>query len=653
MSWLARLYETYEQAQQLSADLPQEQQLMPVSHTPQNAHINIVIDENSNFVRAEVLEKTQIVLPATEQSAGRSSGLAPHPLADKIQYVAGDYAEFGGKKASGYELYEALLRSWCESEFAVSTLKIIHSYIVQKTVVADLVKHGVLHASDGELLTKWSGDSEVPAIFRLLPKEKGLLDQGSALVCWTVEVPGIAQSKTWLDSEIQQSWINFDSLNGGKPGLCLIKGEQSVLASNHPAKIRHNGDKAKLISANDSSGFTFRGKFTDSEQASAVSFDVTQKAHNALRFLLKRQGIKVGDGSDNNAYYLSWAISGKKTPNPFADPWDLLNTEILPDKDHSLDLGQSYALNLKSHLKGTGKGELERNESICILGLDSATPGRMGIIYYRETIAEEFLASLEKWYQDFAWPQRHKVALNSESKSKSVEKTVWSVCAPAPYKIWDAVYGDVLKSTDSLKKNLTERLLPCIVEGRPLPVDIVNYTIKRATNRLAYKTDETWRWEQNLGIACALYKGFCKRTSHIKYQKDYAMALDETSTSRDYLYGRLLAVAENIESYALYKAGEKRNTTADRLMQRFADRPFSTWRNLELALNPYMHRLQNVSPGFLKLRKDLLDSIQSAFDTTEFKSDKALSGEFLLGFHCQRLALNSKKDAVETADVAE
>lgn len=648
MSWLARLYQTYEQAQQLSADLPQEQQIMPVSHTPQNAHINIVIDGGGNFLRAEVLEKTQIMLPATEQSAGRSSGLAPHPLADKIQYVAGDYAAFGGKKASGYEQYEALLRSWCESEFAVSAIKTIHSYIVKKTVVADLINHAVLHAANGELLAKWSDASEAPAIFKLLPKEKGFLDQGSALVCWTVEIPGIVQSKTWLDPAIQQSWINFDSLNGGEPGLCLVKGEQTVLASNHPAKIRHSGDKAKLISANDSSGFTFRGKFTDSGQAAAVSFDVTQKAHNALRWLLARQSFRNGDQT-----YVSWAVSGKTIPNPFSDPWELLNAETLPEKDHSLDLGQNYALNLKSHLRGTGKGELERNESICILGLDSATPGRMGVIYYRETIAEEFLTSLENWYRDFAWPQRHKLTSSVEGKNKPVEKTIWSASAPAPYKIWDAVYGDVLKSADSLKKNLTERLLPCIVEGLPLPIDIVTYAIKRATNRLAYKTDETWRWEQNLGIACALYKGFCKRTPHIKYQKDYTMALDETSTSRDYLYGRLLAVAENIESYALYKAGEKRNTTADRLMQRFADRPFSTWRNLELALKPYMHRLQNVSPGFLTLRKDLLDSIQSAFDTAEFKSDKALSGEFLLGFHCQRLVLNSKKDAVETANAAE
>lgn len=648
MSWLARLYETYEKAQQLSADLPQEQQLMPVSHTPQNAHINIVIDENGNFVRAEVLEKTQIVLPATEQSAGRASGPAAHALADKIQYVAGDYEQFGGLKKAAFELYFEQLGRWCNSEFGLPAVKAVYAYVSKRKVVADLVKCGVLHVENGVLLTKWQSSDDTPLLFKVLPKEAGSLDQGSALVCWTVEIPGIAQSKTWLDPAIQQSWIDFDSLNGGKPGLCLIKGEQSVLASNHPAKIRHSGDKAKLISANDSSGFTFRGKFTDSGQAAAVSFDVTQKAHNALRWLLARQSFRNGD-----QIYVSWAVSGKTIPNPFLDPWELLNAETLPEKDHSLDLGQSYALNLKSHLRGTGKGELERNESICILGLDSATPGRMGIIYYRETIAEEFLASLEKWYQDFAWPQRHKLTSNVAGKSKPVEKTIWSASAPAPYKIWDAVYGDVLKSTDSLKKNLTERLLPCIVEGRPLPVDIVTYAIKRATNRLAYKNDETWRWEQNLGIACALYKGFCKRTPHIKYQKDYAMALDETSTSRDYLYGRLLAVAENIESYALYKAGEKRNTTADRLMQRFADRPFSTWRNLELALNPYMHRLHNVSPGFLKLRKDLLDSIQSSFDTADFKSDKALSGEFLLGFHCQRLELNSKKDAADTVDAAE
>ena len=55
------------------------------------------------------------------------------------------------------------------------------------------------------------------------------------------------------------------------------------------------------------------------------------------------------------------------------------------------------------------------------------------------------------------------------------------------------------------------------------------------------------------------------------------MALQTDYNSRDYLYGRLLAVAEDIERLALYIAGEKRNTTAQRYMQQFANRPFTTW----------------------------------------------------------------------------
>lgn len=55
MSWLEKLYETYEAGVHL--DFPEDKKLMPISHTLQNAHINIVIDEHGNFKRATVLEK--------------------------------------------------------------------------------------------------------------------------------------------------------------------------------------------------------------------------------------------------------------------------------------------------------------------------------------------------------------------------------------------------------------------------------------------------------------------------------------------------------------------------------------------------------------------------------------------------------------------
>ena len=131
------------------------------------------------------------------------------------------------------------------------------------------------------------------------------------------------------------------------------------------------------------------------------------------------------------------------------------------------------------------------------------------------------------------------------------------------------------------------------------------------------------------------------------------MALDLENRSRDYLYGRLLAVAENIEQFALDKADEHRSTTAARLMQRFADRPYSTWRTIELALLPYMQRVQTNAPQFLASRKRMLDEIQNAIDPQDFMKDKALSGEFLLGFHCQRLALFQKKASEKTEETTQ
>ena len=117
------------------------------------------------------------------------------------------------------------------------------------------------------------------------------------------------------------------------------------------------------------------------------------------------------------------------------------------------------------------------------------------------------------------------------------------------------------------------------------------------------------------------------------------MALELERTSRDYLYGRLLAIAEHIEGRALFLAGEKRETTAARLMQRFADRPNTAWRNIELALVPYKIRLRNLRPGFLHAMEQELDDVTAAFEGDSFTRDNALTGEFLLGYHCQRQAL--------------
>src|SRR5207248_2925594 len=94
---------------------------------------------------------------------------------------------------------------------------------------------------------------------------------------------------------------------------------------------------------------------------------------------------------------------------------------------------------------------------------------------------------------------------------------------------------------------------------------------------------------------------------------------------------------------ALHVANENRDTNPAKLMQRFADHPCSTWRNIEGALAPYKTRLRTKRPATLLERDKLLDTVMGMFNREDFVSDSKLSGEFLLGYHCQRAALWAKK----------
>ena len=649
MSWMEKLYQTYEAG--ILLDLPQDQKPMPTCHTLQNAHINIVIDGEGGFKRASVLEKTQIVLPATEKSASRSSGEAPHPLADKLQYIAKDYASFGGKKKAYFAGYKTQLQEWCESDYLHDKVRAIYRYIEKGTVIEDLLKQNVVFVdSNNILLTQWNNDNgEAPALFKVLPKEKGKLDQGSALVCWTVEQELDPNADTWKDASIQTSWIAYyGSLSGSDNGLCYITGTDKALSTKHPAKIRHSGDKAKLISSNDSNGYTYRGRFINDSQACGISFDVSQKAHNALSWLVARQGFRNGDQA-----YVAWAVSGESIPEPLSDTWTMfeneefnldeieeeLTTEQEETQNHSSDLGQLFAIQLKKYMAGYA-AKLTPNEQIIIMGIDSATPGRMGIIYYRELLKDDFFNRLELWHKEFSWSQRHtkKIANNTGKKPKT--EVIWPISSPVPKDIATAAYGDNV--TDSLKKKVIERLIPCIIDGQPFPVDLLRHCIRKATNRVGYANDAQWLWEKNLCIACALYKGYYHRHPIKTKRRDYAMALEENYHSRDYLYGRLLAIAERIEEVALNISSESRSTTAARLMQRFADRPFETWRNIELALQPYIQRLRISRAGFLSNQLKEMDIILALFKHDDFNRKEALSGEFLLGYHCQRQKLRTK-----------
>ena len=676
MSWMQKLYRTYNEIEK-NANLSnlEKEKLAPLWHSPQTAHIQITLDGDGNFLGAKVLtDKPIIMLPVTESSEGRTSGLAPHALADSLQYIAKDLGltyqkevitetegKNGKKKKTKrkhedliFNLYAEQLDKWCA---AIDNKKVlsIQKYVHKGTVLTDLIKEKVIPIDDnGELLTNWiereDKDKQKPELFNVLTKEQGKFEIRKALVVWSVQIPGDFVPETWKDKEVQKSWGNYYQQTL-KSQFCTVTGNEQKIRESHPAKLLYSGDKAKLISSNDKEGFTYLGRFEEANQATTISAEVSHKAHAALRWLIDRQTT----ARNNEQVTVAWAISGKPVPSPMKDisaeldwadmdNWDIsavenpdeIAAQRLPENseaspDWSVNIGRAAAQIIKKKLHGY-QAELKDHEQISLIMLDSATPGRMALTYYQEFLPTDYFANLDAWIDDFSWYQRYSIEVSNGKKTD--KRTQWRFVPPSPYSIAEAVYGKSL--SDTLKKQLYARLLPVIAGGTsmPIPEDLVRQSFQAACNPNGC---ENWEWQRNIGVACALYKGW--RARKYPSQRRYSMSLDTENRSRDYLYGRLIAQAESMEWYALYlQNGKKtptRATNAERYFQQFAQRPYSTWRNLESEkLVPYKNYLTSQGKDFYK---QAIGEIMELFQRDDYVCDEKLSGEFLLGYHCQKM----------------
>ena len=676
MSWMQKLYRTYNEIEK-NANLSnlEKEKLAPLWHSPQTAHIQITLDGDGKFLGARVLnDKPIIMLPVTESSEGRTSGLAPHALADSLQYIAKDLGltyqkevitEIEGKNGKKkktkskhedliFNLYTEQLDKWCA---AIDNKKVlsIQKYVHKGTVLADLIKEKVIPVDDnGELLTNWiereNKDKQKPELFNVLTKEQGKFEIRKALVVWSVQIPGDFVPETCKDKEVQKSWGNYYQQTL-KSQFCTITGNEQKIRESHPAKLLYSGDKAKLISSNDKEGFTYLGRFEEANQATTISAEVSHKAHAALRWLIDRQTT----ARNNEQVTVAWAISGKPIPSPMKDisteldwtdidNWDISAVENpdeaavqrLPENseaspDWSVNIGRAAAQIIKKKLHGY-QAELKAHEQISLIMLDSATPGRMALTYYQEFLPADYFANLDAWIDDFSWYQRYSIEVPNGKKTD--KRTQWRFVPPSPYSIAEAVYGKSL--SDTLKKQLYARLLPVIAGGTsvPIPEDLVRQSFQAACNPNGC---ENWEWQRNIGVACALYKGW--RARKYPSQRRYSMSLDTENRSRDYLYGRLIAQAESMEWYALYlQNGKKtptRATNAERYFQQFAQRPYSTWRNLASEkLVPYQNYLTSQGKDFYK---QAIGEIMELFQRDDYVCDDKLSGEFLLGYHCQKM----------------
>ncbi len=637
MSWIQTLYDTYENCKSEIGVIKEGKiPLLPLFHTLQQAQIEAVIDTEGRWCpgRAVVLtDKKDMVtiIPCTEKSAIRTSGPEPHPLFDKLKYIAGDYGTYWDEKISCYKDYIAQLSDWCASPYAHPKVSAVLKYLKKGTLIRDLIADQILYADEsGRLLSKWlEEEEETPPIFKVCAK-----DQADAFVRFQV-IPADgsedAHCRLWEDKSVWKSYMDFQASQPAACEVCYVRGEKLPVAVSSPKFIRRPGDGAKLISGNDSSGFTFRGRFSDAGQALCIGRETTEKAHSALKWLISRQAYINGD-----QVVLAFGTNGEKIPDPCSSALDLLlgtqpETPLVSTKEE-------FAARLRKAIAGYGCN-LKDGEKAVVLGLDSATPGRLSIFYYRETRAADFLHRIESWHKTCSWQLYDFKRAPSDQSTKAKTVMVPYVGAPSPKEIADAAYGR--NAGDKLKKNTVERLLPCIIDGARLPADLMHSAARRASNPIAI---EAWEQPKILGVACALIRKYYNDKANHKQMKDptykevWKMGLDTNENNREYLFGRALAYAQQIEGFALSLGEDKRVTNAERLQTAFSQHPAKTWMVLDRQLRPYYQRLGVRANHY----REEMNEVLSRIPREEF-SNKPLSELYLLGYACQMQQFQDEK----------
>ncbi len=624
MGWINKLFDTYENCkseagvQRTDGKVP----LLPIAHSTQNAHIEVAIDSYGNFRRARVLDKGEeiTIISVTEDSATRCGKYPPpHPLCDKLQYVAGDFSDYIKKEkgAEYYSKYIQQLEDWCNSDYKNDKVCAVFEYVKKKSLIADLIESKIMVCDENGMI---KSDVKIGNVF-----------QTDMFVRFRVESSingdGDKETAVWLDNKVYDSYIEYYLSNQGDADLCYVRGEVIPGSDKHPSKVRSSGDKAKLISANDESGFTYRGRFYNKKQAVIVGYETSQKAHNALRWLIDIQGYKYGNPNDGEEVILAWGTKNQKLP-PLMEDTD----SIFGEEDSTLPLvttQKEYALRLNKAIAGYG-GVLDNNADIVIMGLNSATTGRLSVTYYKELKGPDFLDRLKKWHETCSWNQCYKRILDGvDEKGKAKYRAKPFVGTPAPREIVRAAFGvernERLEVDDKLMKASIERLLPCIADGVRMPYDFVKAAVNRASNPLSMSP---YNWEKVLSIACSLVKKY----RHDINKEEWNMALDDNQKDRSYLFGRLLAIAQEIEDWAIRSSGEKRDTNAERLMHQFKLHPYKTWSILNDKLRPYISRLGANGRGLVEKISDV--SARISFE--DFTSREALKDSYLLGYYCQR-----------------
>ena len=593
MSLLQQACDTYDNAEKDHAgvyDAGENEPLAPICHAITNAKIEITIDADGNFIQGTEVNKDEAktIFPVTEDSAGRTSTPCAHPLCEQLGYLMPQNTE-------KYQLYVQQLQEWDASESSHPMLQPILMYVERGSIVRDLSIGNIIKTD-----------------------ENGTPKDEKAFIRWRVVGIGDESGACWKNRNLQHIYIKYylSKLQERDKDVCMVSGDIEPVAKQHAKGIVSFNGNAKLISANDSVNFTYRGRFIKDTESMTVGFLASQKAHNALRWIIANQGRYCAGRN-----FVCWNPQGKEIPEVMS----IMRPRRKEVKDEAHYTPSDYKEYLNKILKGW-KTDLPIDAKAVVAVFDAATAGRLSLSYYSEMQAVDFLERLKYWDETCCWPNKN-----------------FGIQSPLLIDIVCYAFGTLrnnkFEAEDGVMKQSMLKLVASRLEKAKIPVDIERALVKKAGTLMLYDDSKTSNWLRSrlLFTTCAVIKKY----RHDYYREEWEMALEKEKKDRSYQYGRLLAVLEKAERDT-YGVEEDREPNAMRMQSIFTQRPQYASRMIwEQVKRGYYRRLSN---GQRTYYEKLIGQIMEQLSEYDEEINKPLEDTYLLGYYLQKNEMYTGKN---------
>lgn len=664
--------------------------LLPLYHSNRRSVtgddiIELTIDENGFFLHGRLLNKNEyIVFPVSEESLIRTSKPSPHPICDEFSYVippdvTEDSKEELAKQEERHNAYRQAMDRLFEfvKKYPNPDFTAIYRYVTTGEDLRSHIVQTIKNEKNGtdyilvhnELCWKETNNGKI---------KNERISLSKLFVTFAVAHSGKTMSVT-ENKELHQFYAAYmQQQNEKKPKeYCDITGSTMYCVSVHRGVI----GTAKLIGISNHRE-NYIGRFTDGEQIVHVGYETSQKIHNMLKYLIDSSTYKSYLGG--NAYVISWMSQeldcggaplmaeiarpiDEKEKNTDFDPFKGENwedNEEEPSGSEEAALGMSRSRDIVQYFSGTHHIEQSRQDSyFCVLVLEKVNNGRMAVKYFRSVSCSDMQRRIESWYKSMSWP------VWSPTEKKIILKT------PSIPTIVNFLYGAESNGMltcrdDKVRRAALERLIPCVMEGRRLPRDMMQLAFYRLINRQAYPK----QWNHVFFLGCTIIKKYAwdhdmwNHDELILKDKGVMLGMDE----RSFTYGRLLAVYHKMEVDALGvkrnpqgedspKIGEKkkegiRMTNAERFWSAMIHQPLKTAAILETRTKYYKNVLGKNDIGAKIYYEKILGKLYIAIKTYEENSavrSQPANEDFILGYYYQQQELYKKKDKISSDDTSE